>query len=134
MSVLPPNSPHPTNTEDFLNALARRLGAVQKGGWPDIERAERWFIQWWRNGGAVSAPSPSGWGFDFDFTPELGEGREPSSPEEIERFMGRVVDDYVLSLSKEGEGERVSFRQEKKTEREAKIKARMQRRTASRAA
>ncbi|KAG9090610.1 Mitochondrial GTPase [Ceratobasidium sp. UAMH 11750] len=128
MSVLPPNSPRPENTEDFLDALARRLGAVQKGGSPDIERAERWFIQWWRNGDAVSAPSPYGWGLDFDFMSELGEGAKPPSGEEIEKIMDKLVDDYVSSLSEEREGERVSLRQEKKAEREAKTKALMQRR------
>ncbi|KAG8766273.1 Mitochondrial GTPase [Ceratobasidium sp. 428] len=131
MSVLPPDSPHPENAEDFLEALARRLGAVQKGGWPDVERAERWFIHWWRNGGAASASSPYGWGLDFDFTSEV-EGTEAPPTEEIERIMGKLVDNYVSSLSQERDGERVSLRQEKKAERDAKIKARIQRRTQSR--
>lgn len=131
MSVLPKNTPQPTSAEEFLETLAQRLGAVQKGGWPDIERAERWFVQWWRSGGAVSTPSPYGWGFDFDFTPELEDGAEPPSGEDVERIMGKVVDDYVLSLHDEGGEGRTSMRQEKKTVREAKIKARMQRRVAS---
>lgn len=79
----------------------------------------------------MSAPSPYGWGFDFDFTPELEHGAEPPVGEEIERIMGKVVDDYVLSLHNEGGEGRTSMRQEKKTVREAKIKARMQRRAAS---
>ncbi|KAG8747204.1 Mitochondrial GTPase [Ceratobasidium sp. 414] len=133
MSVLPSNSPRPESTEDFLHALARRLGAVQKGGFLDLERAERWFIQWWRNGGAVPAPSPYGWGLDFSLMSELGEGAVPPSADEVEKIMGKLVDDYVLSLSEERVGERVSLRQEKRAEREAKVKARMQRRALSRA-
>ncbi|QRV76060.1 50S ribosome-binding GTPase [Ceratobasidium sp. AG-Ba] len=132
MLVLPPNSPRPSDTHEFLDALARRLGAVQKGGWPDIERAERWFIQWWRDGGAVSASSPYGWGLDFDFSPEPGAVIEPPSREAAGATMGKQIDDYMLSLSKEKHGECISLRQEKKAEREAKIKARIARRAHSR--
>ncbi|KAJ1311687.1 hypothetical protein OPQ81_010161 [Rhizoctonia solani] len=127
MSVLPPSS-QPTTTDEFLECLATRLGALQKGGWPDLERAERWFVHWWRSGGAVDHPSPFGWGFDFDFTAQLSDEAQPPSEEEVEKLMGRVVDDYVETLRSEESEHRVSLRQEKKAAREAKIKARMQRR------
>ncbi|CAE6506850.1 unnamed protein product [Rhizoctonia solani] len=127
MSVLPPSSLEPMTTEEFLEGLATRLGALQKGGCLDLERAERWFIHWWRSGGAVQNPSPFGWGFDFDFTPRLGEDRPPCD-EEIQRLMEGVVNDYVENLRDEGSENRVSLRQEKKAAREANIKARMQRR------
>ncbi|CAE7234254.1 unnamed protein product [Rhizoctonia solani] len=125
MSVLPPSSPEPTTTDQFIEGLATRLGALQKGGWLDLERAERWLIHWWRNGGAADHPSPFGWGFDFDFTNELGD--EAPSEDEVERLMGNVVDNYVQILRGENE-DGVSLRQEKKAAREAKIKARIQRR------
>ncbi|KDN42955.1 hypothetical protein RSAG8_06481, partial [Rhizoctonia solani AG-8 WAC10335] len=127
MSVLPPSSPEPTATDEFLESLATRLGALQKGGWLDLERAERWFVHWWRNGGAVDHPSPFGWGFDFDFTTRLGDEVQPPSEDEVGKLMESVVDDYVENLRSENE-DRVSLRQEKKAAREVKIKARMQRR------
>ncbi|KAG8691963.1 Mitochondrial GTPase [Ceratobasidium sp. 423] len=126
MSVLPP-SVEPTTTEEFLEGLATRLGALQKGGWLDLERAERWFVHWWRSGGAAENPSPFGWGFDFDFTTRLCDGAHPPSEEEVGRLMESVVDDYVATLREEN-ADRVSLRQEKKVAREAKIKARLQRR------
>lgn len=128
MSVLPSNSPQPTSAEEFLERLAQRLGAVQKGGWPDIERAERWFIHWWRGGGAVSTPSPFGWGLDFEFTSQLGNNTRPPAGPEIEKLMGNAVDNYVSLLHTEDRADRVSLRQEKKAAREAKIKARTQKR------
>ncbi|CAE6524168.1 unnamed protein product [Rhizoctonia solani] len=128
MSVLPPSSPEPTTTEEFLEGLATRLGALQKGGWLDLERAERWFVHWWRNGGAAENPSPFGWGFDFDFTTRLDDGARLPGEEDVVRMMGGVVDDYVATLRGEENGDRVSLRQEKKAARDAKIKARLQRR------
>ncbi|CAE6420644.1 unnamed protein product [Rhizoctonia solani] len=126
MSVIP-SSAKPKTPEDFLESLATRLGALQKGGWPDLERAERWFVHWWRNGGAVDHPSPFGWGFDFDFTSRLGDEARSPDKQEVERLMAGVVDDYVQSLRSEDE-DKVSLRQEKKAAREAKIKVRMRRR------
>ncbi|CUA77537.1 hypothetical protein RSOLAG22IIIB_02552 [Rhizoctonia solani] len=126
MSVIP-SSAKPKTPEDFLESLATRLGALQKGGWPDLERAERWFVHWWRNGGAVDHPTPFGWGFDFDFTSRLGDEARSPDKEEVERLMAGVVDDYVQSLRTEDE-DKVSLRQEKKAAREAKIKVRMRRR------
>jgi hypothetical protein len=123
MSVLPNNSAQPTTVEEFLDVLARRLGTLQKGGRPDLQRAERWFIHWWRKGGAVSTPAPFGWGLDFDFTSQLDSSAQPSDEEEIQKLMGYVVDDYVSSLHGAHESDRVSLRQEKKAARETKIKA-----------
>lgn len=129
MSVLPREIAQPNNAEEFLYALTRRLGALQKGGLPDLERAERWFIHWWRNGGSVSTPSPFGWGLDFDFTPLLVGGALPPTKDQAEKLIERIVDDYVASISSEEGVNRLSLRQEKKAAREAKIKARAQRRS-----
>ncbi|CAE6463626.1 unnamed protein product [Rhizoctonia solani] len=131
MSVLPPSSPQPTTTEEFLEMLAARLGTLQKGGLLDLERAERWFVHWWRSGGGVEHPSPFGWGFDFDFTSQLGDRTQSPNEEGMETLMDRTVGDYVESLRSEGSDDRVSLRQEKKSAREAKIKARTQRRAST---
>lgn len=41
----------PTNQiTEFLDALARKTGRLQKGGTPDVEAAALWMIQRWRNG------------------------------------------------------------------------------------
>ncbi|CAE6429093.1 unnamed protein product [Rhizoctonia solani] len=128
MSALPPSSPEPTTTDEFLEILATRLGALQKGGSLDVERAERWFVHWWRSGGAVEHPSPFGWGFDFDFTSQLGDGAQPPTEEEAAMLMENVVGEYAETLRSEEGADRVSLRQEKKAARETKIKARMQRR------
>ncbi|KAF8761755.1 P-loop containing nucleoside triphosphate hydrolase protein [Rhizoctonia solani] len=114
MSVLPPSSPQPTTTEEFLEMLAARLGTLQKGGLLDLERAERWFVHWWRSGGG-----------------QLGDRTQSPNEEGMETLMDRTVGDYVESLRSEGSDDRVSLRQEKKSAREAKIKARTQRRAST---
>lgn len=41
----------PTNdVTEFLEALARKTGRLQKGGTPDVEASALWAIQRWRNG------------------------------------------------------------------------------------
>ena len=41
----------PTNDiMDFLNAVAKKTGRLQKGGTPDVDASALWIIQRWRNG------------------------------------------------------------------------------------
>ena len=41
----------PTNDiVEFLNAMARKTGRLQKGGIPDLDASALWMIQRWRNG------------------------------------------------------------------------------------
>ena len=41
----------PTNdVMDFLSAVAKKTGRLQKGGTPDVEASALWVIQRWRNG------------------------------------------------------------------------------------
>ena len=41
----------PTNEiEDFLSAVAKRTGKLQKGGTPNLDASALWVIQRWRNG------------------------------------------------------------------------------------
>lgn len=43
--------PLPTNDyEEFLTAIARHIGALEKGGHPDMFRANRWLIEAFRDG------------------------------------------------------------------------------------
>ncbi|KAG8904104.1 Mitochondrial GTPase [Tulasnella sp. 403] len=69
LSILPTGAPQSPirSIEPFLELLSRRIGARLKGDEPDIQRTAKWFIKWWREGGAKSWPMTHGWGFDFDF-------------------------------------------------------------------
>lgn len=43
-------SPPTNDIIEFLEALAKRTGRLQKGGTPDVEASALWMIQRWRNG------------------------------------------------------------------------------------
>ncbi|KAG8949997.1 Mitochondrial GTPase [Tulasnella sp. 424] len=81
LSLYPTSIPEaPTDSiEELLDILSHRLNARLRGGEPDIKRTAKWFLKWWREGGATKAPMTHGWGFDFDFRE-----RKPRSPEDVD--------------------------------------------------
>ncbi|KDQ13366.1 hypothetical protein BOTBODRAFT_33687 [Botryobasidium botryosum FD-172 SS1] len=128
LSLFPPNSFAPTSDINvFLDALARRLGAIRKGADPDIERAANWFVRWWREGGSQLQTRPSqhyftGWGFDFDFETE-----QRLTMEDVERKMTETIVQFVRSARKEDGGYGTSATRKKKLEREEKARERKER-------
>lgn len=134
LSLLPstaPRIPIPA-IEDLLQLLSARLGAKVKGGEDDTQRTAKWFVSWWREGGAKEVPQTHGWEFDFDYRrvpggDELEEGTQA-------QIVERRVDEYVEEMKKlegEGGGFGVSLTRERNLEREAKRKARDERRKAA---
>jgi len=131
LSLYPSNAP-PTPTssiEEFLDLLSVRLNSLSKHGQTDTQRTAKWFIKWWREGGAVNYPQTHGWGFDFDFSNQV-EGT-------LEERVDGVVTQYVerMRLRKETEGDGaigygVSTTREKKQEREEEKRARRAKRLA----
>ncbi|KAJ7266975.1 P-loop containing nucleoside triphosphate hydrolase protein [Mycena haematopus] len=84
LQLLSPGAAPTIDIEEFLGALAGRMGMVKKGASPDLRRAATYFVRWWREeGGLISASSalgvtdPSlqsvhaaithGWGFDLEW-------------------------------------------------------------------
>ncbi|KAG9045911.1 Mitochondrial GTPase [Tulasnella sp. UAMH 9824] len=151
LSLYPPSIPQaPTESiEEFLDILSYRLNARLRGNEPDIQRTAKWFLKWWREGGATQAPMTHGWGFDFDFR-----ARKPQSPEEVdperpiefvvdengrevlqqgtlEEKMEREVSRYVKEVLETGENTRgfgTSVTRERQIERAEKRKARDEKR------
>ncbi|KAG8895982.1 Mitochondrial GTPase [Tulasnella sp. 408] len=101
LSLYPTSIPQaPTDSiEEFLDILSYRLNARLRGNEPDIQRTAKWFLKWWREGGATQAPMTHGWGFDFDFRV-----RKPQSPEDVdaERPIDFVVDENGRDVLQEG--------------------------------
>jgi hypothetical protein len=59
LTLLPPGAKPTQDIDEFLDALARRLGMLGRGGVRDIQRAADWFVRWWREDGALlSARAP----------------------------------------------------------------------------
>ncbi|KAG8790199.1 Mitochondrial GTPase, partial [Serendipita sp. 399] len=59
----------PTDSIDvFLAELAQRMGYLRSGGVPDLQRAAKWFVEWWRVSGAkrdgLGGTASWGWGLD----------------------------------------------------------------------
>lgn len=110
--------------------MAQRLGAQLKGGEIDTTRTAKWFLRWWREGGAVHSPATNGWGFDF--------GWEKDAPgtleEKMERHIGHFVETVVKPWQEEegvNPGYGTSVTKERKDERQAKKLARDNRRKAA---
>lgn len=112
LKVLPPGTSPTSDTDAFLEQLARRLGMLVRGGECDTERASKWFVEWWRKeGGLISAaaprPSPSstpsdgvsarrGWGFDLEWSMASHEAVPPPHTESfVEQKMGECIDEYL---------------------------------------
>jgi mitochondrial GTPase 1 len=131
-----------TDIYEFLDALARRLSMVKKGGIPDQARAAVWFVNWWREQGSrLSAAAPltmsgpasaqtslthrRGWGFDFEWSVEEAEAANYNT-EVVQRKMEECIDAFEAEAKQEEEeGETVSSTQEKKKAREQLIAKRM---------
>ncbi|KAG8894844.1 Mitochondrial GTPase, partial [Tulasnella sp. 408] len=151
LSLYPASIPQaPTDSiEEFLDILSYRLNARLRGNEPDIQRTAKWFLKWWREGGATQSPMTHGWGFDFDFRV-----RKPQSPEDfdaerptefvvdengrevlqegtLEEKMEREVNRYVKEVLETGENTRgfgTSVTRERQIERAEKRKARDEKR------
>lgn len=120
LHLYPSNVPKvPTDSvEQLLEILADRLGARLKGGEIDVQRTAKWFIKWWREGGARSAPMSHGWGFDFDWA----DGEEGTLEEKMERRV-KVVKEELKTATEDGLGYGVSATKEKNIVKEKKRKA-----------
>ena len=118
---------------------------LKRGGIPDYTRAAQWFVRWWRDEGglvaAAEAPAPllprlstrRGWGFDLEW--DINDAGVPETEEDIQRHMGRRIDEYLVDL--EAEEGVVSSTQEKKRAKEemmAKRAAKMKVKLAARRA
>jgi len=98
------------------------MGMIKRGAEPDIERAARWFIKWWREEGGLAAAKPpapllasdlekdsavtEGWGFDFQWQVtredlETGNSRQSI----IQQKMEDCIDNHLAQLENEEEGE-----------------------------
>ncbi|KAG8993710.1 Mitochondrial GTPase [Tulasnella sp. JGI-2019a] len=129
LSLYPPNQPRtPTSSiEDFLDILSHRLNSLSKHGQTDTLRTAKWFLKWWREGGAVGHPQTNGWGFDFDFSDsDSMRWRGLSLEEKVDAGVAKYVE--RMKLRKENssaagnvvglDGYGVSATMEKKRERE----------------
>lgn len=132
LSLYPSNVPQiPTSSiEDFLDILSTRLGARLKGNEVDVQRTAKWFVKWWREGGALKATPPThGWGFDFDFT---GEDLTAPLEEKMERRVARFVEEMrELAGEEGGSGFGTSVTRERQMERMEKKKLRDEKRKAN---
>lgn len=64
LTLLPEGSSPTNDPGSFLDALARRMGMLKRGGEVDLTRAAVYFVKWWREeGGLLSATS----GLQFQF-------------------------------------------------------------------
>lgn len=111
LKVLPPGTPPTTDTDAFLEQLARRLGMLIRGGDCNTERASKWFVEWWRKeGGLISAAAPlisppsapsdglslrRGWGFDLEWSIESNDTVPLHVESFVEQKMGECIDEYV---------------------------------------
>ncbi|KAJ7717221.1 P-loop containing nucleoside triphosphate hydrolase protein [Mycena metata] len=134
LNLLPPGAEPTIDIEEFLEALARRMGMVKKGALPDIRRAAVYFVRWWREeGGLISAASareatdlsllqagPSaaithGWGFDLEWQIRAEElaGRDHGLL--VQEKMEACIDGHLADLERQDLSENnVSATQRKK--------------------
>jgi len=127
---MPTTSAKPTDDpEELLFLISKRLGAVKKGAEVDYERAARFFVKWWREGGAVSSEESNGWGFDFDFASraELADHLEWGLDEKIDK----VVETFVEKMKNPDAEAGMSPTREKRIAQEEKKASREKRRQAA---
>ncbi|KAJ7185590.1 P-loop containing nucleoside triphosphate hydrolase protein [Mycena filopes] len=134
LNLLPSGAEPTIDIEEFLEALARRMGMVKKGASPDIRRSAVYFVRWWREeGGLISAasarqvadplPFPAGaspaithgWGFDIEWQirAEELEGRDHGLL--VQEKMEACIDRHLADLERQDLSENnVSATQKKK--------------------
>jgi hypothetical protein len=120
LSLLPKGAQPTQDIDEFLNALAARLGMLGRGGVRDLQRAADWFVRWWReDGGLLSARAPEvvqpastqrrGWGFDLEWDASASEG----GPDLVAHMTGAIDAFVEAEAAERAEGGGVSARQEK---------------------
>ncbi|KAL0576402.1 Mitochondrial GTPase 1 [Marasmius crinis-equi] len=136
LTLLPDGSSPTNELEEFLSALAKRMGMIKRGAELDLPRAASYFVKWWRDEGGLLAASSApqlttsahlsqldghsatqGWGFDFEWqvTPEDLNNRVGDAPEFIQRKMEDCIDNFVVECEQEEREERnISSTQRKK--------------------
>ncbi|KAJ7719194.1 P-loop containing nucleoside triphosphate hydrolase protein [Mycena maculata] len=132
LHLLPPGSLPTIDIEEFLEALARRMGMVRKGAVPDLRRAAVYFVRWWREeGGLISASSAlqiadasfqaghgamtHGWGFDLEWQLSAGEIAGTGHQLLIQQKMEVCIDQHLVNMKREELAENnVSATQRKK--------------------
>ncbi|KAF7360363.1 Mitochondrial GTPase 1 [Mycena venus] len=121
LELLPSGAVPTIDIEEFLEALAQRMGMVKKGASPDLRRAATYFVRWWREeGGLISASSalgaadPSfqgmataaithGWGFDLEWQLRADEiaGRELDHAALIQEKMEVCIDAHLADVERQ---------------------------------
>ncbi|TCD70698.1 putative mitochondrial GTPase [Steccherinum ochraceum] len=146
LDILPPGSTPTTEIESFLDVLGRRLGMLGRGGIVDQNRAAVWFLNWWRNHGALVAARSRlpkseavgsseltrrhGWGFDLEWTVSPEEAKHYGE-EVIQRKMEECLETFnAETAQEEEEGGKVSSTQLKKKAREDELVRRAKRTSA----
>ncbi|KAF8326819.1 P-loop containing nucleoside triphosphate hydrolase protein [Cantharellus anzutake] len=122
--ILPDQGLQGVDTHAILERLANRLKAVQKGGFPDIDRAASYLVRWWRAGNhhrssdtrsslyyPSNPPTPTpnlvrSWGFDFDFERPIElkplPSLEDAGTDPIQIAMNEVVQKYIEKMGDQG--------------------------------
>jgi len=150
LDILPPSTPPIVDIYEFLDALAKRLGMLKKGGIVDQSRAAAWFIKWWRDQGCLlAAKTPlipttrsgssasthrRGWGFDVEWTVDESELSDYGHAT-VQRKMEACIDAFeAAAIEEEKEGGGLSSTQQKKIERDTLLAKRAARSKAKLAA
>ncbi|KAJ6488008.1 P-loop containing nucleoside triphosphate hydrolase protein [Mycena sanguinolenta] len=143
LQLLLPGAAPTIHIEEFLGALAGRMGMVTKGAVPDLRRAATYFVRWWRQeGGLISASSAlgvtdpflqgshaaitHGWGFDLEWqlSPDEIAGKDHAAL--IQGKMEACIDRHLADIERQELSENnVSATQRKKQQA---LKEQMQRR------
>jgi mitochondrial GTPase 1 len=112
-------TPPTDDVHDFLGLLALRLGMLQRGGIPDLVRAARWFVRWWREKGGALSTRSTGWGLDFEWRVAANVDVSDAA---VQAHMEECIERYVAEDAREEEeGGAISATQERKRIREDKL-------------
>ncbi|KAF7344612.1 Mitochondrial GTPase 1 [Mycena sanguinolenta] len=142
LRLLLPGATPTIDIEEFLGALAGRMGMVTKGAVPDLRRAATYFVRWWREeGGLISASSAlgvtdpflqgshaaitHGWGFDLEWQLSPDEIAGTDHAALIQSKMEACIDKHLADIERQELSENnVSATQRKKQQA---LKEQMQR-------
>ncbi|KAL0067462.1 Mitochondrial GTPase 1 [Marasmius tenuissimus] len=137
LTLLPDGTPPTNDLEEFLSALAKRMGMIKRGAQLDLSRATSYFVKWWREEGGLLAASSApqldtsdhlsqlgsgsatqGWGFDFEWQVSSEDMAKPGTGDSghfVQRKMEECIDNYNVECEQEEREERnISSTQRKK--------------------
>ncbi|KAK1232467.1 Mitochondrial GTPase 1 [Marasmius sp. AFHP31] len=137
LTLLPEGTPPTNDLEEFLSALAKRMGMIKRGAQLDLSRATSYFVKWWREEGGLLAASSApqldtsdhlsqlgggsatqGWGFDFEWqvsSEDMVKSGTGDSGDFVQRKMEECIDNHNVECEQEEKEERnISSTQRKK--------------------